>query len=288
MEGCIKEVKAGNVDNTQSCIIVRGKKWSVGGRGDMGGMGDMEGRGDQRSRSSWERRSMSKANKILRRLPGLGQPKMARPALKAAVEGERTGASSTSKQPLGHLEYNPFDDEVQHKEKTFLERRLFRINQVAKPSSTAKKVGVEEQPGASSHNWDIFDLGSSSNEEEEVEKKEAAKLEIDENSDNDSDVVFVEHTSNANVVFKRESIVAKLKRNGNVTVGGQLVKMPVPMRKKESEIKQWQDWVTLEQQAWKEASEREQGSPLREADQKWLRSVDKKMRKVLSKKRKPL
>ena len=76
MEGCIKEVKAGNVGNTQSCIIVRGKKWSVGGRGDMGGMGDMEGRGDQRSRSSWERRSMSKANKILRRLPGLGQPKV--------------------------------------------------------------------------------------------------------------------------------------------------------------------------------------------------------------------
>ena len=121
---------------------------------------------------------------------------------------------------------------------------------MAKPSSTAKKVGVEEQPRASSHNWDIFDLGSSSNEEEEVEKKEAAKLEIDENSDNDSDVVFVEHTSNANVGFKRESIVAKLKRNGNVTVGGQLVKMPVPMRKKESEIKQWQDWVTLEQQVW--------------------------------------
>ena len=26
--------------------------------------------------------------------------------------------------------YNPFDDEVQHKEKTFLERRPFRINQV--------------------------------------------------------------------------------------------------------------------------------------------------------------
>jgi len=276
----------------------------------------MGGMGDQRSRSSWEGRSMSKANTILRRPPGPSQSKMTRPALKAAVEGERTGASSTSKRALRHQlaksaiksvfladkgrasmwrrpfhinqEYNPFDDEVQHKEKAFLERRPFRINQVSKSSSTAKKVGVEEHPGASGHNWDIFDLGSSSSDDEEVEKKEAAKLEIDENNDNDSDVVFVKHTSNANVCFNRESIVAKLKRNGNVTVGGQLVKMPVPMRKKGLEIKHWQHCLTLEQQAWKEASEREQGSPLREADQKWLRAFDRKMRKVLSKKKKHL
>ena len=124
---------------------------------------------------------------------------------------------------------------------------------MAKSSSTAKKIGIEEQPGASGHNWDVFHLGSSSSEEseeEEVEKKEAANIEIDEESrrENDSDVVFVEHTSNANVGFNRESIVAKLKRNGNVTVGGQLVKLPVPMRKKRLEIKQWQDWLTLEEQ----------------------------------------
>ena len=107
--------------------------------------------------------------------------------------------------------------------------------------------------GASGHNWDVFHLGSSSSEEseeEEVEKNEAANIEMDEESrrENDRDVVFVEHTSNANVGFNRESIVAKLKRNGNVTVGGQLVKLPVPMRKKTLEINQWQDWLTLEEQ----------------------------------------
>ena len=124
---------------------------------------------------------------------------------------------------------------------------------MAKSSSSAKKIGVEEQPGASGRNWDVFDLGSSSSEEseeEEVEKNEAANIEMDEESrrENDRDVVFVEHTSNANVGFNRESIVAKLKRNGNVTVGGQLVKLPVPMRKKTLEINQWQDWLTLEEQ----------------------------------------
>ena len=124
---------------------------------------------------------------------------------------------------------------------------------MAKSSSTAKKIGIEEQPGASGHNWDVFHLGSSSSEEseeEEVEKNEAANIEMDEESrrENDRDVVFVEHTSNANVGFNRESIVAKLKRNGNVTVGVQLVKLPVPMRKKTLEINQWQDWLTLEEQ----------------------------------------
>ena len=115
---------------------------------------------------------------------------------------------------------------------------------MAKSSTT----GVEEQPGTSGHNWDAFDLGSSSSDEEEVEKKEAAKFEIDEESSDDSDVVFVEQASIAKVSFNRESVVAKLKRSGNVTVGGQLVKLPVPMCKKKLEIKQWQDWLTLEGQ----------------------------------------
>ena len=117
---------------------------------------------------------------------------------------------------------------------------------MAKSSTT----GVEEQPGTSGHNWDAFDLGSSSSDEEEVEKKEAANFEIiiDEESSDDRDVVFVEQASNANVGFNKESIVAKLKRSGNVTVGRQLVKPPVPMRKKSLEIKQWQDWLTLEEQ----------------------------------------
>ena len=118
---------------------------------------------------------------------------------------------------------------------------------MAKSSTSAKKTGVEEQLGTSGHKWDIFDLGSSSSDEGEVEKKEAAKFEIDEESD-DSDVVFVEQASIAYVGFNRESIVAKSKRSGNVTVGGQLVKMPVPLRKKSLEIKQWQDWLTLEGQ----------------------------------------
>ena len=119
---------------------------------------------------------------------------------------------------------------------------------MAKSSTSAKKTGVEEQLGTSGHKWDIFDLGSSSSDEGEVEKKEAAKFEIDEESSDDSDVVFVEQASIAHVGFKRESIVAKLKRTGNVTVGGQLVKLPVPMCKKKLEIKQWQDWLTLEGQ----------------------------------------
>jgi len=284
---------------------VRGRKRIVVGMGDLG---DMGGKGDQRSRSSWEGRSLSKANAILRRPPGPSQPKMARPALKAALEGERTGASSMSKQPLGHQmvksvslgdqgrasmwrrpfhinqAYNPFDDEVPHTEEL-----PWRVGL----SESIRWPNLQVLPRRLELKSNVFDLGSSSSEEseeEEVEKKEAANIERDEESrrENDSDVVFVEHTSNANVGFNRESIVAKLKRNGNVTVGGQLVKLPVPMRKKTLEINQWQDWLTLEEQVWKEADTREQGSPLRKADQEWLRSFDRKMRKVLSKKKKHL
>ena len=38
--------------------------------------------------------------------------------------------------------------------------------------------------------------------------------------------------------------------------------------------------------AWKEADEREQGTPLREADQMWLKSYNKKTKKDLAKKKK--
>ena len=48
----------------------------MGDLGSMGHMGDMGGKGDQRSRSSWEGRSLSKANAILRRPPGPSQPKV--------------------------------------------------------------------------------------------------------------------------------------------------------------------------------------------------------------------
>ena len=72
VEGCHKEVrdKTGHVGNTMSCSIVRGNKRSVGGRGDMGG------KGDQKSISSWEGRSLSKGNAILRRPPGPSRPKV--------------------------------------------------------------------------------------------------------------------------------------------------------------------------------------------------------------------
>ena len=78
MEGCHKEVKdeTGRVGNTERCSTVRGRKRIVVGMGDLGSMGDMGGKGDQRSRSSWEGRSLSKANAILRRPPGPSQPKV--------------------------------------------------------------------------------------------------------------------------------------------------------------------------------------------------------------------
>ena len=90
MEGCHTEVKdrTGRVGNTERCSAVRSRKMSVRGMGDIGGRGDMGGRGviggrgglggkgDQRSRSSWEGRSLSKANAILRRPPGPSRPKV--------------------------------------------------------------------------------------------------------------------------------------------------------------------------------------------------------------------
>ena len=78
MEGCHKEVKdeTGRVGYTERCSTVRGRKRIVVGMGDLGSMGDMGGKGDQRSRSSWEGRSLSKANAILRRPPGPSRPKV--------------------------------------------------------------------------------------------------------------------------------------------------------------------------------------------------------------------
>ena len=100
---------------------MRVNKRSFGGKGDIGG------RGDSRSRSSMEGRLGWKGNAALRRPSRPSQPKVARPALKTAVEGERSGACLMGRQSPRHQRYNPFwdgfemtsssDDEVQHNEK---------------------------------------------------------------------------------------------------------------------------------------------------------------------------
>merc|ERR1712181_91718 len=117
-------------------------------------------------------------------------------------------------------------------------------------------------------------------------------------SDDDLDVVFVEHRSIANAnnnIINREPIVAKLRRDVSMQadkaagkmVGRQREELAVPVRKTDKMlgIEQWQAAITLQQQAWEEADKREQGTPLREADQKWLKMYNKSMRKVVTKKK---
>ena len=103
MEECHTEVKdkTGDVCNANSILRV-----NKGG----GGKGDIGGRGDSRSRSSIEGKLGWKVNAALRRPPRPSQPKVARPALKTAVEGERGGASIMGRQSPRHQGYNPFWD----------------------------------------------------------------------------------------------------------------------------------------------------------------------------------
>jgi len=152
-------------------------------------------------------------------------------------------------------------------------------------SSTAKLGGARSDPGGE------MEVG-------EVRQTEKLSVTTDKENSDERDVVFVEHISNANVCSNsnRETTAAKLRRDVSLqcgketgkVVGRQTGGLPVAVNKTEKrlEIEQWQAWITLQQQAWKEADEREQGTPLREADQKWLKSYNKKMRKDLAKKKK--
>jgi len=53
----------------------------------------------------------------------------------------------------------------------------------------------------------------------------------------------------------------------------------VVVDRREVSVEHWQAWVRQQQQAWEEASVKEQGTPLREADQRWLKELKKQIRR---------
>jgi len=53
----------------------------------------------------------------------------------------------------------------------------------------------------------------------------------------------------------------------------------VVVDRRDVSVEHWQAWVRQQQQAWEEANVKEQGTPLREADQRWLKELKKQMRR---------
>ena len=89
----------------------------------------------------------------------------------------------------------------------------------------------------------------------------------DKEKSDERDVVFVEHTSNANVCnnSNRETSAAKLRRDVSLQGGKEAGKvearqtgeLPVAVSKTEKrlEVEQWQAWITLQQQVRDNTSE---------------------------------
>ena len=191
-------------------------------------------------------------------------------------------------------------------------------------SSTAKLGGARSDPGGEMEVGEVRQTEklSVTTDKENSDERDVVFVEHISNAN----VCSNSNRETTAAKLRRDVLMPGEKEAGKVVgrqTGGLPVAMR--KTEKRLEVEQWQAWITLQQQAgdntskvlkwldnkkncqnfhiyiflkllqhnfinpfkaWKEADEREQGTPLREADQKWLKSYNRKMRKILAQKKK--